>query len=847
MRHAPAPTRLATRFVAAACAALALLAAALVLDAPRTLAEDPAECETIDLGVLGGDTTELGAEGTWSTEDCDSRFLPDSDAHTYRFELPETTWVHIDLASPTGDSYLHLLTGDGGRIAHNDDGGRALDARIERQLAAGTYLVEAAAGDGRARGPADFALEIFIAEACEPVDLGVLEPGVTLTAEETWAHDDCGARYREDTPAHTYRFELPEDGTVRIDLQSDDGDPYLFLLTPDGSYIYSDDDGGTNRDSRIENDLAAGSYLIEATTYLDRDSVFTSSPFTVTVSLVDESKFSLKIEAISFPDTVIAGEPFDVHYRVGNLGDLDLPADGSTGVVYAVGSWRAFNLTDHVAASEERWRAGVSYHSGPETASALSTSIPEFGPLSLVIRRPGVAWLSVGVVAENADDEEIGIHRVSVELDVLSGPTFDTLIVSVDGEDYYAAAPVDEDGIVTYSAYLVADPAAELDAGTSAKAIYAAATQTLVLDGIFDRPAIALLGEELATSEGLQPEPLDIRSPSSTNLLNGFAWHYGEALAGSGLAESVAAGNVLVPAAVEDLVLASADGILAHIAPMLASWTAADDRVGEGESLTFGDALAIQSELAYAETRGYPLVAAGRAVRAARASDAGWADPAVRAMLGGLAVEARCADAPTLGEALTAIGAEDIEETLALDARLREALPAHALATDAALCAIGGIDASNTTFLRRLTIAGSEVHAMIAPTPPPAAEPEADLEPEPLRVRIVARLAEDGRIEHGVHVVGGGVILPQRRFFDAPPDDRRWYFSSDVEAAGGTIGVVRARRLDDGRIEMGFRDAASRNIAPDVRYLPFELPPGAWLPSSEFEAPRPAPAEEPEA
>ena len=207
-------------------------------------------------------------------------------------------------------------------------------------------------------------------------------------------------------------------------------------------------------------------------------------------------------------------------------------------------------------------------------------------------------------------------------------------------------------------------------------------------------------------------------------------------------------------------------------------------------------------------------------------------------MLGGLAAQAQCDGAPTLGDALEAIGAEDVGAALALDARLREALPVHGLATDAALCAIAGIDDSNAAFLGSLGISQSEVARLITPDPPAVQEPE----PQLLTVRIVARVAGDGRVEHALEVVGGEVVLPERRFFDASAGDGRWYYTTAVEVDGSSLGVIRARRLADGRVELGFEDADGSAFTPDVRYLPAELPLDVWLPSSEFEVPPPAPA-----
>ena len=560
------------------------------------------------------------------------------------------------------------------------------------------------------------------------------------------------------------------------------------------------------------------------------------------VHLVDEEaeqrRFKLKIEATHAPDRVVAGEPFDVHYRAGNPGGGDL-ADGGGRVVLYVVAPRVF---ERIVATPEQWQAGVAYHSGAQIASATSVAAAEVTPFAVTLNAPGPSWVFVAIIAFDEAGDEIAFHGIWRNLVVLSNAVFDSVTVQTDGADYAVEATADADGSVTISVSAVADPDAEVDPSQRAKAIYTAGVQALLLDGILERPAIAALGDQPTAPEAASVTAPELANTSSTTQLEGFAWHYQGALADSGLADSVASGDVITPAAVEDLNLDATDRILAHFAAMAASWTALLERIEGGAALTFEEAFAVQSQLAYAETRGFPLVTAARAIRTARASDAGWADPAVRAMLGELAAQARCDGSPTLGDALLAIGVENIGTTLELDAELRGASPAHGLATDAVLCAIGGIDASNTAFLQSLTIGRSAVAELIAPEPPPVVEPE----PEPVQLRVIARLAEDGRIEHGVELASGEQVLPQRRFLDAAPDDRRWFESSDVEVDGGSIGVIRARRLDDGRIEFGFVDAEGNVIAPDVRFLPAELAEGVWLRSSEFEAPPPAPAEAPD-
>ena len=163
--------------------------------APTAWAQEELACEASDLGSLSAEPgSELQASGSWTTEDCDSRFRSGSDAHTYSFEIVEGGRTRIDLKSEGADSFLYLLDQDAGRITDNDDGGAGLDAPIERDLAPGVYLVEATMVGGRGRGAADFTLSISRVTGCDPVYLGTLEPGIDLTASGSWTLETCGSR-----------------------------------------------------------------------------------------------------------------------------------------------------------------------------------------------------------------------------------------------------------------------------------------------------------------------------------------------------------------------------------------------------------------------------------------------------------------------------------------------------------------------------------------------------------------------------------------------------------------------------------------------------------------------------
>ena len=176
----------------------------------------------------------------------------------------------------------------------------------------------------------------------------------------------------------------------------------------------------------------------------------------------------------------------------------------------------------------------------------------------------------------------------------------------------------------------------------------------------------------------------------------------------------------------------------------------------------------------------------------------------------------------------------DVDGLIALDAELRTTLPIYSRTIDGALCGATAVDAVNSRFLRSLAISGSaELREMLAPEPTLT----------PHRLRIIARLGEDGRIEHGVELANGRRVLPDVRFLAADAAGDRWTAGSAVEVAGTEIGNIRSRRLADGRIELGFRAADGEAITPEIRYLPADLPVDVWLRSGEIEVPAVAPAD----
>ena len=808
--------------LARACIAFTLVASVLALPGSRPgLAQESPDCEVADLGTLTTDALEV--VGRWTTEDCDSRFRAGSDAHTYRFEVTTAGRVRINLTSTGADAYLYLLAEDGARIAGNDDGGAGLDARVERDLLPGVYMIEATTAGGRSRGPADFAIAISYVSGCEPVHLGTLEAGTDLTASGSWTLDTCGSRFVVEHPAHGYTFDLEQAGRVRIDLTSEDGDPVLSLASLAGGIIGANDDGGERRNARIDQFLPAGGYFIEATTYLERDYQPLRSDFDLTVRLVDEQaeqeRARLKIEEVLVPAEVVAGDPVPVHYRAGNVGG-DLAAGGYA-VLYVVGP-RVFERLRPVAG---HWQAGVSYHSGSDAASAGSTSISEVAPFEVSFYRSGPTWMFVGVVTYDGADNEIGFHGLWQNLVVLDGPTFEPVDVRVDGARYTVTAEADSDGEVTTEVKSAADPAAEVELSDRLRAIYAAGVATQLLDGVFERPKIAALADDA------NPTLAAVASLSTSALLETFAQRYASVADASGMIDALAAGEALNPIVIEESVLQVADAASSEFAWMASSWRSLLRRIENGGALSFEEALEAHSQVAYAESVVAAAVTAGGIVTAARAAGEGWEDAGVRKMM---VDQAGCnPGANALRDALDAAGVDDVEGLLTLDAEMRALRPIHGLSVDGALCAVEAAGRANLRFLQRLSIGHSlELRRMLG-----LGTPTGPAGPDSYRLRIIARLGEDGSLEHGVELAGGRQVLPPERFLREGVPTGRWQVSGEVEVEGDSIGRIRARRVAGGRTEFGFIGTDGETIIPDIRYLQADPPEGVWFRSSEIEVP----------
>ena len=236
-------------------------------------------CTTTSLGAVSGTVTR---SGSWS-RDCEAAHRPPGRyARYFSFTLRQATNVQIDLRSSV-DTYMHLLRGTGPAgtiVSTDDDSGDAYNARITRRIESGTYTIEATTYDSGTTGSFSLTLSIISGGSCTVSSLGTLSG--TVSRSGSWS-SDCGSVNRPPGRyARYYSFTLRQTSNLQIDLRSPTEDPYLYLLQGAGTrgrVVTENDDGGDVANSRITEQLGAGTYTIEATTYYPEE----SGSFTLTI------------------------------------------------------------------------------------------------------------------------------------------------------------------------------------------------------------------------------------------------------------------------------------------------------------------------------------------------------------------------------------------------------------------------------------------------------------------------------------------------------------------------------------------------------------------------------------
>ena len=804
---------------------LALTAALAVAGSALAQADDAESCPPVDLGEL---TDLLSTSGAWLADDeCDqSQFRDNRPGRRFSFSLAEDAVVRIDLISPERDTLLYLLDDGGALVDSDDDTGGGNNSRIERQLDAGAYRIEASTVGWAGRETGSFDLTARIVQGChDVVDLGLLEE--TLSADGVWSHFGCESAFRADRSSQRYRFQLADITRVQIDLTSAAADSYLYLLDEAGVLLESDDDGGVRFDSRIVRVLGAGEYTIETTNWGDRDlKNLQEAAYELTVAYAEAGP-SIKLEAIEAPDTVVLGAPFDIHYRVGNLGDAPLSSiDGSVRIRVRwpyISNWRTGVIgVDDGDEGSELWQVGSSYHTSDSLAAFDSQSLEQLTSFEGSFEwRYGPTDVMLEVLTLDEEGDRVDRHWLTRPIMVFSGIHFGETAVSVDGVEYRVVAIAGEDGEVTTEVAAAAseteadtdDPdaeAPELPDDVQLKAIYAAGVQTQMLHDL-----AALSGRLQAATDSLFSSvsrgglPLsDVSAPlapTADALRASLTAAHQELLGQAGFDSSRFHSAVDA----EALVLRAGRAAALRIERYIDQWNGLDGVISAE------DALATHAEVSIAVEVDARLVEAAELVLTRRAADQGWDDPVVAAALREYRRGIDCrSDASALPFA---------------DAALRRLSPVYAAMLDRAVCGASAAAQDHELLLQGLGLSMNPV------IPQPEVERTSAAPPTLSVAWVLARAHGDGRIEFAAELSDGEQALPAGRMFPANAAPDRWLRTGPVTSGETELGRIYVRRLSSGAVQAAFV-VAGGNVERATRWsLPQDIESGVWLYSGAVE------------
>ena len=182
--------------------------------------------------------------------------------------------VQVDLMSSAFDSYLYLRDQSGQSIAHDDDGGGGLNARIIQQLPyTGMYQIVANTLQSGQYGA--FTLQLQSGQtSTQPVVTSLPTVNSLATIGQIGLNQQVqntlisGGVSWNSKPIHLYGFQCSAGQPVQIDILSS-WDNYLIVFDPNGAEVAHDDDGGEGLNARLRWSCpTTGTYRLGVTTGL---------------------------------------------------------------------------------------------------------------------------------------------------------------------------------------------------------------------------------------------------------------------------------------------------------------------------------------------------------------------------------------------------------------------------------------------------------------------------------------------------------------------------------------------------------------------------------------------------
>jgi hypothetical protein len=182
----------------------------------------------------------------------------------FTLELKSGRNYKIDMAGKDIDSYLRLEDAAEKELAKDDDSGGFLHARIQFQCRAdGLYRVICTTFGG---GTGPFTLSIQESLVAKALELPFTDGKATI--EGNLAVTDAADAVQVRSACKVYTTKLAKGKSYQIDMSSKDVDSFLRLEDAAGKELAKDDDGGGDRNARIQFACPeTGEYRIIATTF----------------------------------------------------------------------------------------------------------------------------------------------------------------------------------------------------------------------------------------------------------------------------------------------------------------------------------------------------------------------------------------------------------------------------------------------------------------------------------------------------------------------------------------------------------------------------------------------------
>jgi hypothetical protein len=216
-----------------------------------------ANCETIIPVELDSVTN-----GALEFDDCtlDDGTLGD----LYSITLPGSGNVSILLSSTSFDPWLFFFDENLEPLADNDDiSTENLNSQIDLSLPSGTYIILV---NEFSLALGSYSLTVFSDAIENPSCTSSIEISTNSVVEGVLSSTDCTIRdfsgAADDSYIDIYTITLEETRDLIIELSSTELNPFLWVISEDGSIVEVDDDSGDNFDARLEIELPAGTHVI---------------------------------------------------------------------------------------------------------------------------------------------------------------------------------------------------------------------------------------------------------------------------------------------------------------------------------------------------------------------------------------------------------------------------------------------------------------------------------------------------------------------------------------------------------------------------------------------------------